>query len=149
VAKLSDLVELAPGLTFGGPPECPDRPFCLQGLEEVYGLQFGAVQSMTSRAATVEALVAGDIDVGLLETTDARLAVAPIQLLIDDRDLQPPENVIPLVRADALDRWGEELRTALDAVSERLTTNDLVQLNRRVELDGLTPEEAAAAWWDG
>ena len=149
VARLSDLIDLAPELTFGGPPECPDRPFCLQGLEEVYGLDFGQVRAMPSRAATVEALVAGDIDVGLLETTDARLAVAPIQLLIDDRDLQPPENVIPLVRAEAIDRWGEPLRTALDQVSERLTTNDLVQLNRRVELDGLTPQEAAAFWWDG
>jgi osmoprotectant transport system substrate-binding protein len=149
VAKLSDLVDLAPELTFGGPPECPDRPFCLQGLEEVYGLQFGEVRTMPSRAATVEALVAGDIDVGLLETTDARLAVAPIQLLLDDRGLQPPENIVPLVRADAIDRWGEELRTALDEVSERLTTNDLVQLNRRVEIEGLTPEQAAAGWWEG
>jgi len=149
VARLSDLVELAPALTFGGPPECPDRPLCLKGLEEVYGLDFGEVRAMPSRAATVEALVAGDIDVGLLETTDARLAVAPIQLLLDDRELQPPENVVPLVRADAVDRWGERLRTALDEVSERLTTNDLVQLNRRVELDGLTPQEAAAFWWDG
>jgi len=149
VARLSDLVDLAPELTFGGPPECPDRPFCLKGLEEVYGLDFGEVRAMPSRAATVEALVAGDIDVGLLETTDARLAVAPIQLLIDDRGLQPPENVVPLVRAAAIDRWGEPLRSALDEVSERLTTNDLVQLNRRVELDGLTPQEAAAFWWDG
>ncbi|TFV91939.1 ABC transporter substrate-binding protein [Blastococcus sp. CT_GayMR20] len=148
VARLSDLADLAPELTFGGPPECPDRPFCLKGLEDVYGLQFGEVRAMPSRAATVEALLAGDIDVGLLETTDARLAVAPIQLLIDDRDLQPPENVVPLVRADALDRWGGELRTALDEVSARLTTNDLVQLNRAVEIDGLTPEEAAEEWWN-
>jgi osmoprotectant transport system substrate-binding protein len=149
VAKLSELVELAPGLTFGGPPECPDRPFCLRGLEEVYGLQFGAVRSMPSRAATVEALVAGDIDVGLLETTDARLLVAPIQLLLDDRELQPAENLVPLVRAEAVDRWGDELRTALDGVSARLTTYDLMQLNRRVEIEGLTPEQAAAGWWEG
>ena len=147
LARLSDLADIAPELTFGGPPECPDRPFCLKGLEDVYGLQFGEVRAMPSRAATVEALLAGDIHVGLLETTDARLAVAPIQLLIDDRDLQPPENVVPLVRADALDRWGEQLRTALDEVSARLTTHDLVQLNRAVEIDGLTPEEAADAWW--
>ena len=147
VARLSDLTDIAPELTFGGPPECPDRPFCLKGLEDVYGLEFGEVRAMPSRAATVEALLAGDIQVGLLETTDARLAVAPIQLLIDDRDLQPPENVVPLVRADALDRWGEELRTALDEVSARLTTHDLVQLNRSVEIDGLTPEEAADEWW--
>ena len=31
VGTLSDLADLAPELTFGGPPECPDRPFCLPG----------------------------------------------------------------------------------------------------------------------
>jgi osmoprotectant transport system substrate-binding protein len=147
VAKLSDLADLAGSLTFGGPPECPDRPFCLQGLEEVYGLQFGEVLSMTSRAATVEALLSGQIDVGLLETTDARLPVAPIRLLIDDRSLQPPENVVPLVREATLERFGEKLRTALDEVSARLTTNDLRQLNRAVEVDGQSAAEAARAWW--
>ena len=147
VAKLSDLADLAGSLRFGGPPECPDRPFCLLGLEDVYGLQFGEVVSMTSRAATVEALQAGLIDVGLLETTDARLTIAPIRLLIDDRGLQPSENVVPLVRTATLDRFGEELRTALDEVSARLTTNDLRQLNRAVEIDGLSPAEAARRWW--
>jgi osmoprotectant transport system substrate-binding protein len=147
VGRLSELVDLAPELTFGGPPECPDRPLCLQGLEEVYGLDFGAVVPMSSRAATVEALLSGQIDVGLLETTDARLAVAPIMLLVDDRGLQPPENVVPLVRKDAVDRWGEELRTALDEVSARLTTNDLVRLNGAVQIDGLAPQEAAEQWW--
>jgi osmoprotectant transport system substrate-binding protein len=149
LARLSDLADLAPSLTFGGPPECPNRPFCLQGLEDTYGLDFGTVLTMPSRGATVEALLSGQIDVGLLETTDARLAVAPVQLLIDDRDLQPPENVVPLVRAAAVERWGEELRTALDEVSARLTTNDLVNLNRLVEIEGWTPAEAAAYWWDG
>jgi osmoprotectant transport system substrate-binding protein len=147
VSRLSDLEPIAPDLVFGGPPECPDRPFCLQGLEDVYGLQFGTVLTMPSRAATVEALQSGQIDVGLLETTDARLAVAPVMLLLDDRDLQPPENVVPLIRTEALERWGEELRTALDDVSVRITTNDLVNLNRSVEIDGMTPEEAAARWW--
>jgi osmoprotectant transport system substrate-binding protein len=148
VGKLSDLVELAPFLTFGGPPECANRPFCLPGLEEIYGLEFGEVLSIPSRAATVEALLNGRINVGLVETTDARLAVAPIRLLIDDRGLQPPENVVPLVRTATLDRWGEELQEALDEVSARITTNDLVQLNRAVEIDGLTPAEAAARWWE-
>ena len=39
------------------------------------------------------------------------------------------------------------MRAALDAVSSRLTTVGLVQLNRSVEVDGLTPAEAAARWW--
>ena len=41
VGTLTELVPLAPELVFGGPPECPDRPLCLPGLEEVYGLEFG------------------------------------------------------------------------------------------------------------
>jgi osmoprotectant transport system substrate-binding protein len=148
VRELSDLVPIAGQLTFGGPPECPQRPLCLPGLAEVYGLHFGQVQSMPSRAATVEALLGGHIHVGLLETTDARLGQAPVVLLADDRSLQPPENVVPLVRDDVLDRWGDRLRDALDAVSARLTTEDLIALNRAVETDGLSPEQAAAQWWE-
>jgi osmoprotectant transport system substrate-binding protein len=97
----------------------------------------------------VEALLSGQIHVGLIETTDARLAVAPIVLLADDRQLQPRENVVPLVRSQVADQWGERLTDALDDVSERLTTADLAELNRSVELEGLTAEDAAARWWDG
>jgi osmoprotectant transport system substrate-binding protein len=149
VTRLSDLAPLAPGLAFGGPPECPDRPLCLPGLTEVYGLHFGQVFSMPSRSATVEALVAGQIQVGLLETTDARLGHAPVVLLADDRALQPHENVVPLVRTAVLDRWGDRLRAVLDDVSAQLTTPDLIRLNRAVEVDGLSPADAAARWWDG
>jgi osmoprotectant transport system substrate-binding protein len=147
VGTLSELVPLAGGLVFGGPPECPDRPLCLPGLERVYGLRFGSVVNMSSRSATVEALVAGEIQVGLLETTDARIQTAPVLLLLDDRALQPHENVVPLVRSAVLDRWGDRLRDALDGASERLTTQELVALNRAVEIDGLTPPEAARQWW--
>jgi len=147
LTTLSDLGPIADRLRFGGPPECPERPFCLLGLQEVYGLEFGEVLSMPSRAATADALRAGQIDVGMLETTNPRLAVSGLILLTDDRGLQPHENVVPLVRTDALDRWGERLATALDDVSARLTTQDLVQLNRAVEVEGLTPAGAAARWW--
>ena len=149
VSRLSDLAPLAGELAFGGPPECPERPFCLLGLQDVYGLEFADVQAMTSRAETAEALRVGQIDVGMLETTDPRLAVSSLILLTDDRSLQPPENVVPLVRSDALDRWGNHLRTALDGVSARLTTEDLIQLNRLVEVEGLSSAEAAERWWKG
>jgi osmoprotectant transport system substrate-binding protein len=143
VSRLSQLAPLAGRLTFGGPPECPQRPLCLPGLE------FRDVVNMPSRAATVEALVAGQIQVGLLETTDARLSQAPVALLADDLELQPHENVVPLVGAAVLDRWGDPLADALNAASARLTTADLIRLNRAVESEGLTPEQAAARWWDG
>jgi len=147
IGSLSDLVSLAPFMAFGGPPECPDRPLCLPGLERVYGLEFAEVLNMPSRAATVEALLSGDIQIGLLEPPDARLAVAPVMLLLDDLGLQPRENVVPMVRAAVADRYDDRLVEALNQTSALLTTGDLVQLNRAVELDGLTPEEAAKRWW--
>jgi osmoprotectant transport system substrate-binding protein len=148
LSALSDLEPLASELRFGGPPECPDRPFCLPGLEKVYGLHFAEVRAMPSRAATGQALLAGQIDVGMLETTDARLSRSGLVLLDDDRGLQPHENVVPLVSTDALHRFGPALRKALEDTSERLTTADLIELNSAVELDGLTPAQAAARWWD-
>jgi osmoprotectant transport system substrate-binding protein len=148
VATLSDLAPMAAELRFGGPPECPERRFCLPGLERVYGLEFGEVFAMPSRAATADALVSGQIDVGLLETTDARVAGSGLVLLADDRGLQPHENVVPLVRTEALERWGDRLSTAFDDVSARLTTGDVVRLNRAVELQGFSVREAAVLWWD-
>jgi len=148
LTQLSDLVPLAPQLVFGGPPECVDRPFCLPGLREVYGLEFAEVLPMPSRGATVEALLSGQIDVGMIETTDARLGVTAILLLDDDRGLQPHENIVPLVRIDALERYGAQLRRTLDQVSARLATDIVIDLNRAVEIEGLTPAEAAARWWD-
>ena len=52
------------------------------------------------------------------------------------------------MRTDVLEAAGDVLATAMDDVSARLTTADLVELNRAVALDGRTPAEAAARWWD-
>src|SRR5215207_8003905 len=54
-------------LTFGGPPECPERPFCLPGLQETYGIEFAEFIPLdVGGPLTVEALQNGDIDVALL-----------------------------------------------------------------------------------
>lgn len=40
LSTVSDLAEVTEPLTLGGPPECPERPLCLQGLIDTYGLLF-------------------------------------------------------------------------------------------------------------
>lgn len=40
LAKVSDLLAVTEPLKMAGPPECPERPLCIPGYEEVYGLQF-------------------------------------------------------------------------------------------------------------
>ena len=142
---ISDLLPYVSGQRFGGPPECPDRPLCLVGLEGVYGLRFAEFVPQRSLAVTAEALRRGEIDVGLMFSTAAQLEAPDLVELIDDRRMQPAENIVPLVRAEALDRWGPEVIDALDAVSASLTTSELRALNVRVA-DRVPVIEVAREW---
>lgn len=40
--SVSDLQDVQDPLVLGGPPECPQRPLCLPGYENAYGLRFDA-----------------------------------------------------------------------------------------------------------
>jgi osmoprotectant transport system substrate-binding protein len=128
--KISDLASVAPRLNFGGPPECRTRPFCLQGLENTYGLQFGRVLSLDAGGPLTHLALRDDyVDVALLFSTDPSITANGLLALDDDRHLQPAENVTPLVRTEVLDRWGPLFRDTVNAVSARLTTSGLQQLN--------------------
>lgn len=129
IRKISDLAPHASDLTFGGPAECPERFFCLLGLNEVYGLEFAAFTPFPFGNVIAAGLHADEIHVGLVFSTDPVLTDPRLVVLTDDLGLQPAENVTPVVRHDALERWGPGLAMALDAVSAELTTVDLVTLN--------------------
>ena len=148
LSTLSDLRELAGRLTFGGPPECRTRRYCLPGLEETYGLRFADFRPQPSRAATATALETGEIDVGMLETTYGRLGERRVTLLIDNLSLQPRENVVPVVRTEVVSRYGTRLTDALDSLSERLTTPELVRLNRADAVDAVGAPAVAARYLD-
>jgi osmoprotectant transport system substrate-binding protein len=143
---LSDVVPVADQLSFGGPPECPQRPLCLAGLEQVYGLDFGEVVSLDAGdAITMDALARGVVDIALLFTTTPQLEGGDLVELDDDRGLQPSENITPLVHAEVLDRWGPDVAARLDAVSGQLTTSGLRRLNKAVA-EGASPASVAAGW---
>jgi osmoprotectant transport system substrate-binding protein len=148
--SISDLREEAGRLVFGGPPECPERPHCLPGLEKRYGLNFLRFQPLdVGGPATVTALETGDVDVALLFTTDPDIVARNFVLLADDRNLQPAENVVPIVRTDVLDRYGDEFKDAISEVTSRLSTLHLRELNRKIELEGLRPGTVAREWLSG
>jgi osmoprotectant transport system substrate-binding protein len=143
LATMSDLAPVAGDLTLGGPPECPDRPFCLPGLRDVYGIEFGEFVALdVGGPLTVEALEGGDIDVGLLFSTSSVIGANGWVLLEDDQQLQNAENITPVVRSEVLN---DEIEELLNGVSETLTTENITELNGRVEIDGEDPADVAAA----
>ena len=145
LTQLSDLARVAPTARFGGPVECPERPLCLPGLADTYGLTFAEFIPQQSLELTAEALRRGEIDVGLMFSTSAVLEPNEFVALLDDRELQPPENVVPLVRAEAVERWGATLSDSLDGLSRSLTTEELREMNRRVD-EGEPVAVVAASW---
>jgi osmoprotectant transport system substrate-binding protein len=145
--SIADLARYAPGLVFGGPPECRERADCLLGLKRTYGLRFKAFTATdTGGPLTMQALMAGQIGVGLLFTTDPGILARHLVILADSRALQPAENVTPLVRRTTLERYGPRLLAVLNAVSARLSTGTLRGLDGRVELARLAPRAVADGW---
>jgi osmoprotectant transport system substrate-binding protein len=142
--RLSDLTPVAGQLTLGAGPECPTRPFCLPGLEQTYGLRFESFRPLDSGGPrTMEALVSGDIDVGLVFSSDGGVAARNLVVLEDDKKLQTVDNLIPAIRKDVLD---DDIRSTLNRVSAALTTEDLIDLNRRADVDKADPEALAREW---
>ena len=126
---------LSTTLKLGGPPECPERPFCLLGLQETYGLEFAEFVPLDPGGPlTVTALTGGQVDVGLLFTSDPAIATNGFVLLEDDKQLQLADNIVPVVRQEVLDA-NPAVADLLNTVMERLTQEELTNLNKAVTVD--------------
>jgi osmoprotectant transport system substrate-binding protein len=144
LTTVSDLQPIAGELTLGGPPECPERPLCQPGYEEVYGLTFAEFRPLDAGGPlTFEALEGGDIDVAVVFSSQGALADENIVVLEEDMELQPAENVLPVIRNDVLN---DTVETTLDEISALLTTEELKELNRRVDVDKEDAEDVARSW---
>ena len=147
--RISDLKPFAPELDFGGPPECPERPTCLAGLEKVYGLNFREFQPLdVGGPETVAALEWAEVDVGLMFTTDPNILHKDFTLLVDNKHLQPAENVVPVLSKRAVDTHGRRAVKVINSVTAQLTTDALRNLNERVAIGGRSPSVVARTWLD-
>jgi osmoprotectant transport system substrate-binding protein len=140
LTTMSSLAPVAGQLTFGGSPECAQRPFCLPGLHRVYGILFDDFDALdVGGPQTIAALKADEVQIGLLFSTDPSIRENGFVPLVDDKHLQNAENITPVIRRDKLNG---EVRGLLDSVSARLSTENMTELIGRVVNDG---QDVAAA----
>jgi osmoprotectant transport system substrate-binding protein len=93
----------------------------------------------------VEALKGGQVQVGLLFTSDPAIAVNDFVLLDDDKQLQLADNIIPVVRKDALDA-NPDIATLLNGIIAKLTQEELTNLNKAVVVDTKPVDDVARDW---
>jgi osmoprotectant transport system substrate-binding protein len=131
-------------MTLGGPPECPTRPFCEAGLTKVYGLHFKAFKALDAGGPlTKAALDRGDIDLGLIFSSDSAYSTGKYVQLQDDKHLQNADNVVPLIRTN---KASDDVTSLLNDIDSKLTTNDLIALNKKSDVDKQDPDVIAAGW---
>ena len=145
LAKISDLKGKASQLVVGGPPELKTRPAGLPGLKSVYGIEdFKEFKALDAGGPlTTSALNKGDIDVGRVFTTQGAIAANNWVLLEEDKPLEPAQNIVPIGRKDAMT---DQVKQALNAISAKITTEELTKLNKLVDVDKQDPEKVANDW---
>jgi osmoprotectant transport system substrate-binding protein len=133
-------------VTLGAGPDCPSRPRCAIGLEQTYGIKFANFVALdTGGPLTIQALLQNKIQVALVFSSSGMIAAYHLVTLDDDKDLQTADNIIPVVNTAALQKQ-PGIKTTLDKISAKLTTEDLQQLNAEVDLQRKDPRDVAQQW---
>ncbi len=145
---IGDLAAHSAEVKFGAPSEFLNRTEGLPGLKKNYGLDispgnFVAI-SDGGGPATVRALLDGTVTAADIFSTSPAIPQNNLVVLEDPKNNFLAANVVPLVSSQ---KMSDQLKTVLDAVSAKLTTEDLIKLNTSVSGNsGVDPDEAARKW---
>ena len=139
--NLVSIADLAPstGLRLGGAPELAERPYGPQGLLSFYGVN---VVFEATGDTTVEALVAGLIDMANVYSADPRIQQLGLVTLADPEGLFLASNLVPI----ASDKVDQGARDLINAVSAAMSAQDLVAMNVRSVVEEISASEIARDW---
>jgi osmoprotectant transport system substrate-binding protein len=128
---MSDLKAVSKQLVLAVPPECGTNKYCGIGLQNEVGPVADA------------ALERGDVQVAEVLSTDGALEAKGFVTLEDDKHLQNADNVVPLISTKKLNN---EIRDLWNSISAKLTTSELVGMNKKLDIDRQDPDAIAADW---
>ncbi|MFC5803000.1 ABC transporter substrate-binding protein [Streptomyces formicae] len=139
---LSDLGKSKLKVKIAAGDECEVRPFCAPGLKKAYGIDVAGVDPKgVGTPQAKQAVKDGEDQLVLTTTTDATLESFGLVLLEDDKKLQNADNVLPVLNAE--DAGAQEIADVLGKLTGTLTTQDLVELNRKVDAERAKPQDVA------
>jgi osmoprotectant transport system substrate-binding protein len=130
---IADLAPYAKDWTFGGPPEFATRSDGLAGLKKNYGLAFKSFDPLDeSGPITLAALTSGKVQAADVFTTTPQIVTDHLVSLTDPKFNFAAQNVVPLVYKPALT---PTIESVLNAISAKLTTEALLQMDTQVITD--------------
>jgi osmoprotectant transport system substrate-binding protein len=129
---------------FGMDAEFANRADGLKPLEAAYHMQFSRAETRQMDPGLVyTALHNNQLSVGLVYTTDGRVKGFGIVPLEDDLHYFPAYNATPVVRAPILQQ-NPQLAGQLNALAAALNNDAMLEMNKRVDIDGQSVQTVAA-----
>ncbi|MEU5368039.1 ABC transporter substrate-binding protein [Streptomyces sp. NPDC005951] len=137
---LSDLGKSKLKVKVAAGDECEVRPFCAPGLKKTYGIDVTGIDPKgVGTPQSKQAVRDGKVQLVLTTTTDAVLD--GLVFLEDDKKLQNADNVLPVLNTK--DAGDPEIADALGKLTDTLTTEELAELNRKVDAERAKPADVA------
>lgn len=144
LTSIAQLKAIAGSMVFGGPPEFQTRSHGLPGLESSYGLKFkGFSQLDESGPITLAALTDGKVQAADVFTTTPQIITDHLVSLDDPNSNFPAQNVLPLVYKKGVN---PAIVSTLNAISAKLTTASLLQMDKQIIVDHANYSTVATAW---
>src|ERR1700761_504304 len=141
---IADLKPYASSMVLGGPPEFKTRSDGIAGLKSIYGLTFKAFDPLDEAGPiTLAALTSGKVQAADVFTTTPQIVTDKLVSLSDPKFNFAAQNVIPLVYKPDLT---PTIESTLNAVSAKLTTSALLQLDVEVITNKEDYTTAAQNW---
>lgn len=139
LTSIADLSKLSEPATIGAAPEFEQRPYGPAGAKEAYGIDL--TFSATGQG-TLEALLAGTVQVADIYSADPAFQTEDIVALEDPENMILASNVVPIVSSDIADQVSE----VIDSISAELSAEDLVAMNVQSTVDQKSSADIAEAW---
>ncbi|MEU5347738.1 MULTISPECIES: ABC transporter substrate-binding protein [unclassified Streptomyces] len=142
---LADLKPVAKDMTIGAGSEFKTRTQGGVGLKTVYGVEFGKFQPLDAGAQStlLNLLKDNKVQAANLYTTDPAIVEDKLVVLEDPKNLFSSQNVTPLVYKSAVD---DKAKAALNALSAKLTTEDLLEMMKKLVNDKEDASDVAKEW---
>ena len=132
---------IASKLILGGPAEFATRPDGVPGLKKIYGATFQSFKTLdTGGPVTVTSLKNGQVDAADLFTTDPAIKANNFVVLTDPKSNFGAQNVLPLINKS---KATAGVKQVLNFISSKLTTQNLIDLRTKVEVNKEDPDKAA------
>lgn len=141
VKTISDLKSVENSVKAGFTLEFSDREDGYVGMQKLYDIHFANFVTMEPKLR-YSAVESGDIEVIDAYSTDSELRQYSLKVLEDDKQLFPPYQGAPLLRAETVEKY-PEIKEALNKLAGKITDDEMREMNYQVNVEGKKPYEIA------